>query len=71
MKILKAGMLYPISDYQLFKSGHGCITLLFLAQAGDVVILSPASVSFDMFRDFEERGRYFKDVVMKLVSRKS
>lgn len=32
----------------------------------DVVILSPASTSFDRFRNFEERGRVFKDLVMAL-----
>ena len=36
------------------------------AKAGDVVILSPASTSFDRVRNFEERGDRFKKVVMEL-----
>jgi UDP-N-acetylmuramoylalanine--D-glutamate ligase len=36
------------------------------AAAGDVVLLSPACASFDMFRDFEDRGRQFKKIVMEL-----
>ena len=36
------------------------------AVRGDVIILSPASTSFDMFRNFEERGRKFKEIVMNL-----
>lgn len=36
------------------------------AQPGDVVLLSPACASFDMFRDFEDRGRQFKDCVQSL-----
>ena len=36
------------------------------AKEGDVVILSPASTSFDRFRNFEERGDRFKKVVMEL-----
>src|SRR5574341_464539 len=36
------------------------------ASAGDVVLLSPACASFDMFRDFEDRGRQFKEAVMAL-----
>jgi len=34
--------------------------------SGDIVILSPASTSFDRFKNFEERGRVFKDLVRKL-----
>ncbi len=33
------------------------------AVSGDVVILSPASASFDMFKNFEERGNCFKKIV--------
>lgn len=33
---------------------------------GDTVILSPASTSFDRFRNFEERGHVFKDLVNAL-----
>jgi UDP-N-acetylmuramoylalanine--D-glutamate ligase len=36
------------------------------AASGDVVLLSPACASFDMFRDFEDRGRQFKDAVKAL-----
>ena len=37
-----------------------------LSNAGDVVLFSPASASFDMFKNFEERGNKFKDLVNKL-----
>jgi len=36
------------------------------AAPGDVVLLSPACASFDMFKDFEDRGRQFKDAVRNL-----
>lgn len=36
------------------------------ATDGDVVILSPASTSFDMFNNFEERGNLFKKLVNEL-----
>ena len=37
-----------------------------MADAGDVVLLSPACASFDMFRDFEDRGEQFKKIVRGL-----
>ena len=36
------------------------------AESGDVVVLSPASTSFDMFNNFEERGNLFKKLVLEL-----
>ena len=36
------------------------------SEAGDIVILSPASTSFDRFANFMERGRVFKEIVNQL-----
>ncbi len=35
----------------------------YAAKSGDTVILSPAAASFDMFKNFEERGKIFKKIV--------
>ncbi len=41
-------------------------TAAHVCQAGDVVLLSPACTSFDMYRDFAERGEHFKSLVREL-----
>jgi UDP-N-acetylmuramoylalanine--D-glutamate ligase len=37
-----------------------------VAQAGDVVLLAPACASFDQFKNYEQRGRVFKEIVRGL-----
>ena len=37
-----------------------------IAESGDVVLLSPASASWGMYNNYEERGNEFKDLVNNL-----
>ena len=48
-------------------SAHDAVQLASrLAKDGDVVLLSPCCASFDLFKNYEDRGRQFKDEVRKL-----
>lgn len=40
-----------------------------LAKEGDVVVLSPACASFDAFRNFEERGTIFKNIINTMAEK--
>ena len=62
---------------QLEEAGYTAITRAYsmqdavdkaraLAVTGGNVLLSPACASFDMFRDYEERGVVFKEIVNRL-----
>jgi len=41
------------------------------AEKGDFILLSPMCSSFDMFRDYEERGEIFKKIVYKIIRNKN
>jgi UDP-N-acetylmuramoylalanine--D-glutamate ligase len=40
------------------------------SEKGGIVLFSPGCASFDMFQNYEDRGRQFKAVVQKLAALK-
>ncbi len=55
------------TNYQYGEDFKSAVRKAFaMARPGYNVLLSPACASFDMFKDFEERGRVFKGIVQTL-----
>lgn len=48
------------------KFEEAILTAKKVTKSGEIVLLSPASASFDMFKDFADRGNKFKEIVNNL-----
>jgi len=65
--IEEAARKYGFFDIKKTNTLQNAIKLAYnAAKPGDVVLLSPACASWDMFESFEERGRIFKETVYSL-----
>ena len=57
------------TDTAMTETMDGAVLLAFKkAKQGEVVLLSPACSSFDMFKDYKERGKIFKEAVKRIRS---
>ena len=63
-KVIREHSDLPIS--RVGSMEEAVLTAKALAKDGDIVFLSPASASFDMYKNFEERGNHFKELVNAL-----
>ncbi len=58
---------YVVEDRFDAKSAYEAVNIASkIAQKGDVVLLSPACASFDLFEDYKDRGNQFKEAVKSL-----
>ncbi|MBU0701440.1 UDP-N-acetylmuramoyl-L-alanine--D-glutamate ligase [bacterium] len=55
-------------SYRTSSLEEAILTAYQAASVGDTVLFSPACSSFDMFKNYEERGRIFKEIVRNLKS---
>ncbi|MFH1860857.1 MAG: UDP-N-acetylmuramoyl-L-alanine--D-glutamate ligase [bacterium] len=58
-------------SYRTSSLEEAILTAYQTASVGDTVLFSPACSSFDMFKNYEERGRIFKEIVRRLKSEMS
>ena len=66
-KIAKALLSNGFGAVTFAKDFKGAVYSAYeLAKPGYTVLLSPACASYDMFKDFEERGREFKKIAYKI-----
>ncbi len=60
-----------VSKIDEVKSTDDAVRMAFaFAERGDTVLLSPACASFDLFKNYEDRGDQFRRSVLELVNRK-
>lgn len=55
-------------DFYILKDLNKAVELAYkLSKDGDDILFSPACASWDMYNDYEERGRHFKKIVKELI----
>ena len=66
-KIKEAAEKAGFTNTVILKDMEACVREAYrLAESGDVVLLSPACASWDMYTSFEQRGEHFKACVREL-----
>lgn len=66
----EAALACGVENIQIASSFEDAVERAYnVAVAPQVVLLSPACSSYDMFKNYPERGQRFKDLVMKLAQR--
>jgi len=61
---MSASLHDVVSTYLVQNMEEGVRLALDIARRGDVILLSPACASFDMFNDYAERGSVFKQLIL-------
>ena len=70
-KCVSKEIKHGVKDVNIYRCKNLEETVLLaqkIATKGDVVLFSPASASFDMFKDMYDRGKQFKNLVIKHIN---
>ena len=69
-KKIRNHITYTISNNIRNAVGSICKDLKLSGNSKSTILLSPAAASFDQFNNFEHRGNYFKNLIMKKFKQK-
>lgn len=70
-KLISSARDCGFDKYEVYHSLKKSIRCsLAIAEDGDAVLFSPASASFDKFKNFEQRGDYFEKIVRRVIEKK-
>jgi UDP-N-acetylmuramoylalanine--D-glutamate ligase len=61
---------YEIPATQCSTLDEAVVTCTNTVQSGDCVLLSPAGSSYDLYENYEQRGKHFKELVMRFIQGK-
>ena len=70
-KLLEAVFTGVVPIYQVADMSDAVKTAAEVAQHGDIVLLSPACASFDMYENYQHRGQAFGNAVHRLIKSKT
>ena len=68
-KKIRNDITYTISKNIRNAVGDICKDLKWSENSKSTILLSPAAASFDQFNNFENRGNYFKNLIIKNSNR--
>ena len=59
---------FPATQYATLN--EAVVTCTNIIQSGDCVLLSPAGSSYDLYDNYEQRGKHFKELVINFIQSK-
>lgn len=70
IRFAEEALKFGVANFSVVDSFEKAVLLAsIIATCGDIVLLSPACSSYDRFKNYEQRGQYFKELVHNLLKK--